>query len=72
MKTTLLALLAAFSFGIHALALAEDEPAPAATQESAPADTTNAMPDTPAEPPAAAEQGSGTDAMPAPTESEPK
>ena len=69
MKTTLLVLIAAFSFGIQTLALAEDEPAPAATQESAPADTTNAMPDTPAEPPAAAEQGSGTDAMPAPTES---
>jgi len=72
MKTTLLALIVAFSFGIQSLAIAEDEPAPAATQESAPADTTNAMPDTPAEPPAAAEQGNGSDAMPAPTESESK
>ena len=70
MKTILLALLAAVSFGMQTLAIAEDEPNPAATQDSAPADT-NAMPDTPTEP-AATEQGSGTDAMPAPTESESK
>jgi len=70
MKITLLALLAALSIGAQTLAIADDEPAPAATQDSAPADS-NAMPDTPAEPPAAAEQG-GTDAMPAPTESESK
>jgi hypothetical protein len=70
MKTILLALLAAVSLGMQTLAIAEDEPNAAATQDSVPADT-NAMPDTPTEP-AAIEQGSGSDAMPAPTESESK
>ena len=71
MKTTLIALLAGLMLGGGTFALAEEENQPAAT-ESAPSDTTNAMPDTPGEPPAAAEQSGTTDAMPAPTESESK
>jgi hypothetical protein len=71
MKITLLALFAFLTLGVETCVLAEDEAQPAAT-ESSPSDTTNAMPDTPAEPPAAAEESSPTDAMPAPTESESK
>jgi hypothetical protein len=71
MKTALIALAAVLTLAIETCALAADEAQPAASEESAPADT-NATSDTPAEPPAAAEEGSTTDAMPAPTESESK
>jgi hypothetical protein len=72
MKTTLIALFAVLTLGVETSVLAEEETQPAATEESAPADSTNAMPDTPEDPPAAVEQGSSTDAMPAPSESESK
>jgi hypothetical protein len=71
MKSTLIALAAILTLGMETCALAADEEQPAATEESAPADT-NAMPDTPTEAPVAPDEGGTTDAMPAPTESESK
>ena len=65
MKTALIALAAVVMFDMGAIAQAADEEQPAATEQSAPADT-NAGPETPAEPPAA------SDTTTAPAESESK